>query len=431
VTWFHFSKEFKLKVVIDGHNNKIARGAAKVQLQDIEDAKGTFLIVDGVTKESYTDVSAACASWFSQKDERQYCKVSSASVVVAWEQQKEAELKEFTVGSWHFEELEAACADQTFFAKVKTNLVCPGDEKESTCAPLLLHKYQFAGGCARWMFEFSYNEWQVDFNKHLGKVPSYAEVLGEAGGDASADAVNHLRGVTVIRGEDEYPETKYFFVSKHAAEQLSLKCSDKHKFFVESYAKAAATKNPAYRGWIFEFDVDYQLQTACVGKKKLQLKFHREAGLADVAVKVSKYEKFGSNERLFELIQDIEDEQVLWVQPELWCQKAFDFLYFYKLQNGDLAMVTVNATFAKTHSVLLDVVHTLAKKVEEKVAVIGTIRFDFLVPTGGEFRVASKVRGQLCEWNSLPGVKWLNSTESNALTDAGCIVVCELEPTTK
>jgi hypothetical protein len=56
----------------------------------------------------------------------------------------------------------------------------------------------------------------------------------------------------VIRDEDGYSQTKYFFVSKHAAEQLALKCNDKRKFFVESYAKAAAAQNPAYRGWIFE-----------------------------------------------------------------------------------------------------------------------------------------------------------------------------------
>jgi hypothetical protein len=431
VTWFHFSKELKLKVVIDGRNNKIAREAAKVQLQDIEDAEGTFLIVDGVTKESYTDVSVACASWSSQKDERQYCKVSSASVVVAREQQAEVELKEFTVGSWKFEELEAACADQAFFAKVKPNLVCPGDEKESTCAPLLLHKYQFAGGCARWMFEFPYDDWLADFNDHLAKVQNYAQVLGQAGGDANADAVNHLRGVTVIRDDSKYSQKKYFFVSKHTVEQLALKCDNKRKFFSDSYAKAEATQNPAYRGWIFEFDVDYQLHTACKEKKELPLKLRGAAGhLDDAPVKVSKYEQYGSIESLVALIQAIEGEQVLWVQPKLWCQKAFDFLCFYKKDDA-LVMMVVNATYANTHSVLLDVVHTLAKKVEEKVAAIGIIRFDFLVPTGGDFRVASEVRGQLCDWNSLPGAKWLNSTKSKALTDAGCIVVCELQPTTK
>jgi hypothetical protein len=428
VTWFHFSEESKLRVVISGSNEKISRDWVEGTFTDIKDAEGTFLIVDGVTKESYSAVSAACASWFSEKDERLYCKVSSASVVVAQEQQTDVDLKEFTVGSWQFEDLEAACADQIFFSKVKPNLVCPGDEMEYTCAALLLHKYQFAGGCARWMFEFSYDNWLADFNGHLALVQSYAQVLGQSGGDANANAVNHLRGVTVIREAGKNLQKKYFFVSNYTVEQLGLKCDNKSKFFVDSYAKAEATQNPAYRGWIFEFDVDYQLRTACDEKKELPLKLHAEAGDA-LVMRVSKYEQYGSIESLVALVQAIEDEQVLWVQPMLWCQKAFDFLCFYK-KDGGLVMVAVNATYAKTHSVLLDVVHTLAQKVEEKVA-IGAIRFDFLVPTGGEFRVASEVRGRLCKWDSLRRVKWPNNTGSKALTDAGCIVVCELEPTTK
>jgi hypothetical protein len=134
-------------------------------------------------------------------------------------------------------------------------------------------------------------------------------------------------------------------------------------------------------------------------------------------VEVSKYEKYGSKESLFPLIHAIEDGQVLWVQPKLWCQKAFDFLRFYK-KDGGLVMVVVNATYAKTLSVLLDVVHTLAKDVGGMGAVIGAIHFEFLVPTGAEFQMPSEVRGQLCEYNSLPGANWLNSTKSKALTDA-------------
>jgi hypothetical protein len=54
----------------------------------------------------------------------------------------------------------------------------------------------------------------------------------------------------VIRDEDGYSQTKYFFVSKHAAEQLALKCNDKRKFFVESYAKAAAAGAEPCLSWL-------------------------------------------------------------------------------------------------------------------------------------------------------------------------------------
>ena len=94
-------------------------------------------------------------------------------------------------------------------------------------------------------------------------------------------------------------------------------------------------------------------------------------------------------------------------------------------------MLSVNATYAKKHSVLLDVVHVLAQSLAKNGAVISTIRFDFITPTGGMLQVSNEVRGQLCLWHSLRGEKWPDSTVSVVLAGAGCIAVCELESTTK
>ena len=407
MTWFHFSKAAKLKVVIDGGTMEITRDEG-AEISHIKEAEGTFLLVDGVTKDNYTPVSCACVAWASDENGRQFSTVSSTSVVVALEQLEEVNVVQFTVGSWQFEELEAACANDEFFESVKQNLVCPGDDEKENKPSLLLHKYHFAGGCARWMFEFSYLRWQKDFKNHFAKVYDYSHILGEGGARRRQC------------GGRQPPARRHCDSGRGALFR---------EVFLRQQAKADATQNPAYRGWIFEFDVDYQLRTACDEKKQLPLKLHM--GLADASVAVSVYQTFDSIANLFTLVQAIGDHQVLWVKPELWCQKAYDFLCFYKVNVNRLVMVAVNATYAKTHSVRLDVVNVLATTLGQQGAAIDMIRFDFIVPTDAEFRVSGEVTGRLVQWNSLRGAPWPNQPSSQVHIDEGCIAVCVMRPTMK
>ena len=225
VTWYHLSKRRGVRAVIDGKTKKITTELMS-KIDSIEESEGSILIVDGVTKGDSVDVSRACSSWRGQDSAKRFIVVSSATVVIAAEQDDEANIVNFTVGSWTFEQYEAACADEGFYEKVKSNMVCPdaGLDKDQ----LLLAKYHFAGGCARWMFEFTYQKWLRDFKAHLQKVSDYAILFGAGGGEQTADAVNHLRGVTVLAPEDK----QYFFISQYAAGELAKKCNDKRKFLM-------------------------------------------------------------------------------------------------------------------------------------------------------------------------------------------------------
>jgi hypothetical protein len=119
--------------------------------------------------------------------------------------------------------------------------------------------------------------------------------------------------------------------------------------------------------------------------------------------------------------------EVLWAKPSLWCQKAYDFLCFWK-ENDKLRMVAVNASHAKKHSVLLWVVHGLAFALGEKECVVESIRFDFLVPPTAEFQVGA-VSGRLTGWKNLVDVDWPNSATTSDYVSSACIVVVEVEET--
>jgi hypothetical protein len=423
VTWFHLSKRKGVKVVIDGATKKITTGHS-AKISDIESSDSVILIVDGVTKESSIEISRACSAW-RQKDEkhRRFGLVSSVSVTVALEQEKEAKIVNFTVGSWTFEQYEQACNEKIFYDTIKENLRCPGfADVDDVQKELLLSKYSFAGGCARWMFEFSFMEWKDDFNAHLNTVDDYKLLLKGGGGDANEIAVNHLRGATVLT-VDGYQSKNYFFISQHAARELYNKCDDKRKFLIDSYKKANETQNPAFRGWIFEFDVDYQLEQACKDGTKFQV--HIDDG--DTAFAVSSYMEFACDADLVDPIKQLAVGGVLWAKPTLWCQKAFDFLCFWKEEGGLLNMVAANASHAKKHSVLLNVVNLLGTFLGNQDCVVEAIRFDFLVPTGTNVSVGN-VEGRLVGFKNLAGIPWPNSPDAAAYLGS-FIVVANVAPT--
>ena len=354
------------------------------------------------------------------------------SVTVAVEQGKAAKMVYFTVGSWTFEQYEQACNEEKFYDSVKENLRCPGFQQVDDKKELLLCKYDFAGGCARWMFEFNYDEWTADFEKHLNDVNDYEHLFNEGSGDETHVAVNHLRGATVLT-VNGIQKKKYFFISKHAARELGKKCSDKRKFLIASYKKAAETKNPAFGGWIFEFDVDYQLQDACDRNEDFKVHVRSPQDEKDGAEggeerrPVSRYVEFAAVSDLVAPIQQLAAGQVLWAKPALWCQKAYDFLCFWKESNL-LYMLAANASHAKKHSVLLNVVNQLGTFLGAQGCAVEAIRFDFLVPTGAEFRVGA-VEGRLSEWNNLAGVKWPNAANTDAYLAGNFIVVADVAPT--
>ena len=420
VTWFHFSKVEKLKVEIDGLNRTMTTYSANIS--DIDSSEGDFLVVDGVTKEASSDIYSRCVSWRRSQPGRVFVAISSvSSIVISVEQLKDAKICKHTVPSWTFEQYVKACENLCFFQKVEKNLCCPSPNSIEDKYELLLSKYEFAGGCVRWMFDFTFDEWKMDFDEHFEKVQEYKIVFTEAGGDATQDAVNHLRGLTI-----EGMEKKYFFISQHALKELSKKCSDKRIFIIDSYKKAAETKNPSYLGWIFEFDVDYQLEIANANKNNIKVVLRDLKIVEELCV--TEFITYKDINDIISRIPELKESDILWAKPNLWCQKAFDFLYFQR-SRGEISMVAVNVSHAMKHTLLLNVLNELAVSFRLRGCVIAKIRFDFYVPPSSSEFYVSVITGRLCEWKNLTGQQWPNSDQESHYLEGNFVSIIYINPT--
>jgi hypothetical protein len=222
-------------------------------------------------------------------------------------------------------------------------------------------------------------------------------------------------------------EKMYFYVSQYVAGELAKKCDNKRKFLVKSYRQAAATKNPAFEGWIFELDIDYQLQKVC---RNPSSKFHSKirspinAHTTDTEERaINKYAAYQSVTALSNAVKSLEVGQVLWAKPKLWCHKAYDFLCIWKDLKDDTErtmMVVANATLAATHSLKIEEVHKLAHGLTELDCAVSAIRFDFIVPEDPHFNVG-QITGRLCEWENLQGASWPNAEDNSESLGGVCL----------
>jgi hypothetical protein len=391
VIWFHFGKNRATNAIIDGATNMIA-SLPYNDLTDIRKSDGDILIADGLTKDNFVAFTQACSTWRDSQNERCFVVVSSVSINVALQEEKEAAIESHRVSSWTLEQYQEACKSDEFYSIVKPKLKAEGvgDEKDE----LILAKYVYAGGCARWMFEFSIDDTKLDLKTYLDKVGNYKNIFREAGGDAAPDAVNHLRGLTMIHGQPTY-----FFISQYVAHWLSEKCDDERTFIIDGYKTAAQTGNPAFRGWIFEFDVDYQLKQAKIsGPITVTIRNEDPSKIGVEQWQVDKYVTFTSVDNLLPHLRSLSSDQHLWAKPQLWCQKAYDFLHFHRTLGSELHMVAVNASHAQKHRVLLQILATLGKNLAEKdVCAVQSIQFEFVVPVDSQFAIGT-VTGQLTDW---------------------------------
>jgi len=123
------------------------------------------------------------------------------SVAYAAEHEQEADIVTHIVPLWFLEQYFAACSNPQFFASVRQNLVCDEEwgekENENDKESAIRAKYYYAGGCARWLFEFPLAVLKSDFETHFNVVHNYEDLFKQAGGVANLDSKNHLRGFTL------------------------------------------------------------------------------------------------------------------------------------------------------------------------------------------------------------------------------------------
>jgi hypothetical protein len=474
VVWYHCTKMRVIKAVIDGEARLITKHKLRIDrlYDDIESSGGNVVVVDGVTTARSTAISSACSDWCTScLHRRRFVLVSSMSIVVAAQELKEAKVDDVVVPSWTLAQYKAACKSNSFYRSIARNLVCPLSPQPAAApaaaapavpaapaAPaeamrneMLEAKYYYAGGCARWMFEFDYRTFHRDFKAHKDKVSDFTAVFNEAVGTASPDAVNHLRSVHLVDGGDDdddgggggggggggrVVEKVSFFISQYAAAQFASQ-SDRARFLKESYAQATAASNRSYRGWIYELDVDHQLTTALKSRQAFRHLGPVEAGPAPPAYSwvVGHYITFKQPEdlrtKVLQLlpVQNASPRGLVWARPTKFNNKAYDFLCFWR-ENGRLNMVAANTTCGVRHAVKLHALNALARFLGTHVdCVIASIRFDFLVPPTVAFRVGV-VEGALAEWTNFRQAQWPNNHNADTLVDGGFIAVINVAEAT-
>jgi hypothetical protein len=171
---------------------------------------------------------------------------------------------------WALTSYFEACENKDFFENVSETFDGIMDASQLTLAERVAYvkeKYYYAGASARWMFQFSVSEIRVIVKRLLNKVDNFRSLLEGARGPQAKESSNHLLMM--------YPtlsQFQTFFVSKYVLQQLLSKSKDVTDIH-RAYSLALVHENPAFLGWVVEFDfMETQLKsTSPVGGNTLVL----------------------------------------------------------------------------------------------------------------------------------------------------------------
>lgn len=94
------------------------------------------------------------------------------------------------------------------------------------------------------MFSFRYDEIETEIQRHLGRVTNKEWILSNISGNNCDGAVGHLRF--------EDGNNNVFFVSRYVMIEVAKTCES--RFIENAYAYTKSHYNPAFKGWIVEFD---------------------------------------------------------------------------------------------------------------------------------------------------------------------------------
>ena len=119
---------------------------------------------------------------------------------------------------------------------------------------LVKEKHYYAGGNVRWMFAYARQKMLDDIGDKLRSVPNKRAMLEGLVGVNSQQAVNHL----MIRYKEKNG-FKFFLTSKYIARE-TLKACEASAFRVAYTLAHVHHLNPAFLGWIVEFDLITQME---------------------------------------------------------------------------------------------------------------------------------------------------------------------------
>ncbi len=265
----------------------------------------------------------------------------------------------FDHGPWLLEHYFAACENPDFFDSVR-NKFDPIDDDDVIGDPSseeikvamyrtqVEEKFYFAGASARWMFANTVRSVKAEIARYVGMVKNFEQLINEVHGIQSSESSNHL--LMRYKGTDG-PET--FFVSRFALKML-LHASKDRSDIRRAYALAKQHKNPAFLGWVVEFDFMEQLADTCASRAKCFNLYSNLQG--NVVWRVSSVKSFDPHLPFEEP----------WLRnqfrrPIKWNQGGYDAVGLFKVGTR-MVVRFIQVTRGKTHKMNMKFFANLAAK---------------------------------------------------------------------
>ncbi len=265
----------------------------------------------------------------------------------------------FEHGPWLLEHYFAACENPGFFDSVRDKFDPIDDDdvigdpsseemKVAMYRAQVEEKFYFAGASARWMFAYSVHHVQAEIARYVEKVKNFEQLMNEGHGIQSSEISNHL--LMRYKGTDG-PET--FFVSRFALKKV-LHASRDRSDIRRAYALAKQHNNPAFLGWVVEFDFLEQLADSCASRAKFFNLYSNLKGYVLWRV---------SSVRSFDPHSPFEEPWLLnqFRRPIKWNQGGYDAVGLFK-EGRRMVVRFIQVTRGRTHKMNMRFFAYLAAK---------------------------------------------------------------------
>ena len=207
------------------------------------------------------------------------------------------------------------------------------------------------------MFTFSFKEMLVDICKHLEAAPNAEALFKGVMGIKSLQSSYHL--MVRYKGTGN-SFTKAFLASKYIASKLLGKCNA--STFRTAYDLASHHANPAFLGWVVEFDFISQMMASVETTNTLDF-VNADGSKSAVTWQVPEVIDFNPDDDL-----DISAIPFgTWLKPVKWNQEGYDLtgLFQDSGQQGQSYLRFVQITNAAEHGMNLLYFRQLTDKVEK------------------------------------------------------------------
>lgn len=302
--------------------------------KEIEDLvhnfKGDIIVFDGLTSEIQKQAFSCMMDWSSDTRKVVWAGSHGAPIVAS---KSPYSIKDYMMYSWKTDDYESAICQSKFRDLINKAGVIQIPPQKADYMHWLEEKIALGGWCARYVFGMTRNEVQKELDIALKQEHNLVTLIkGLQGGQCSL-AINRLR--SLFKSNSGCGGDREVIVSRYVAHNLVLKTSKEIIAAMTAYSRAA--NNPAFDGWIFEFDFLNSVKNAVTTEKAFVLNNHVSFQYTNAAQKTHEQGKTSwdiTSTKTFANVKDIcawdptsFKDKSLFLIPEKWNQSGFDGVF--------------------------------------------------------------------------------------------------------